>query len=69
MYVNKNKGTRAMCNNMVEPHKDNVEWKNPGTKEDILYNSIYVKLKKTGKNKQRLRDVQLGIKVKKNQFL
>lgn len=46
-------------------HKDNVEWKNPGTKEDILYNSIYVKLKKTGKNKLRLRDVQLGIKVKR----
>ena len=44
MHVKKDKQTRAICNNMDESHKDNVGCKNPGAKEDILYNSIYVKL-------------------------
>lgn len=47
MYVNKDKPTRAIWNNIDEYHKGNMKWKkNPGTKEDILYNSVYIKFEK-----------------------
>lgn len=41
---NGNEWTVHTCNNMGEPQNNFVEWKEPDTKEHLLYDSIYIKL-------------------------
>lgn len=40
-----NKLVIATCNSMDESRRDNVELQKPDIKEDLLYNSMYIKVK------------------------
>lgn len=45
MHYNKNKLTTTTCSNMDEPPRHYAEWNKPDAKENIPYDSIYIKYK------------------------
>lgn len=50
LYISVNEWTTTMCVDMDEPHYWNIEWKKPGAKNYMLYDSIYVSFQSRWKN-------------------